>query len=136
MPQFELDHGDRNGAQWFKSLDSFAQGYVEAMFFTIDEELRGKTVAHLAHETCEAIASECADFQKANETLLDAAYATDEYEPEQAGRDFWFTRNRHGVGYWDRRPLDGELGSKLTEAAHKWPECDLYEGDDGALYLG
>lgn len=141
MPQFELDHG----AQWFKSLDSFTQGYVEAAFFTIDDGLADKTVADLAMETREAITSECADFQKANEAPLAEAYATDEYEPEQAGRDFWFTRNHHGVGYWDRSaiahiritPVEPDaVGVALTKAAHKWPERDLYEGDNGQLYLG
>ncbi len=56
-----------------------------------------------------------------------------EVEPEQAGRDFWLTRNGHGAGFWDRGL--GELGDRLTRAAHAFPEVNLYVGDDGKLYL-
>lgn len=51
---------------------------------------------------------------------------------EQIGHDFWLTRNRHGAGFWDRGL--GELGSKLTDAAHTFGSCDLYIGDDGLVY--
>lgn len=144
MPQFKLDHGDRDGAAWFKSLDSFTQGYVEAMFFTADDDLKDKTVADLSAEARQEIRAQCDDFQKANEAMLSAAYATDEYDAGQAGRDFWFTRNRHGVGYWGRSKIahlkltpeaPDDIGAALTDAAHGCGETDLYEGDDGTLYL-
>jgi hypothetical protein len=51
----------------------------------------------------------------------------------QMGRDFWLTRNRHGAGFWDRGI--GELGERLTEAAHTFGSSDLYVGDDGLLYV-
>lgn len=50
-----------------------------------------------------------------------------------AGHDFWLTRNRHGAGFWDRGL--GELGERLTKAAHAVGGCDLYVGDDGKLHL-
>lgn len=34
MPEFILDHGDAETAKVFRGLDSFTQGYIEAMFFT------------------------------------------------------------------------------------------------------
>lgn len=34
---------------------------------------------------------------------------------EQAGHDFWLTRNGHGAGFWDRGK--GALGDKLSEMA-------------------
>ncbi len=52
---------------------------------------------------------------------------------EHMGHDFWLTRNRHGVGFWDRGL--GDLGERLTELAHSFGETDLYLGDDGKLYL-
>ncbi len=52
---------------------------------------------------------------------------------EQFGHDFWLTRNRHGVGFWDRGL--GELGKKLTEWAHSYGSSDVYEGENGELYL-
>ena len=39
---------------------------------------------------------------------------------EQAGYDFWFTRNGHGVGFWDRPELYGSsISEDMTERA-KW----------------
>ena len=52
---------------------------------------------------------ECGDFYTAN--TQDLA----EIGPEQAGHDFWLTRNGHGAGFWDRGL--GELGDRLSEAA-------------------
>lgn len=51
---------------------------------------------------------------------------------EQAGHDFWLTRNGHGSGFWDRDI--GAAGEQLTQAAHKCGECNLYRGDDGRIY--
>lgn len=49
-----------------------------------------------------------------------------------AGHDFWLTRNGHGAGFWDRDL--GELGDRLTSAANKFGEANLYIGDDGKVY--
>jgi hypothetical protein len=54
-------------------------------------------------------------------------------DDEQAGHDFWLTRNGHGAGFWDRGL--GALGDRLTDAAHAFGECDLYVGDDGRLHV-
>lgn len=51
---------------------------------------------------------------------------------EQAGHDFWLTRNHHGAGFWDRGL--GELGERLTQAAHACAESYLSVGDDGLVY--
>lgn len=52
---------------------------------------------------------------------------------EQAGHDFWLTRNGHGAGFWDRGL--GDVGRRLTDAAKVYGSSDLYEGADGFLYL-
>ena len=39
----------------------------------------------------------------------------------QAGHDFWFTRNGHGVGFWDRPEKYGEAYTKmLTKIAESF----------------
>lgn len=48
------------------------------------------------------------------------------------GHDFWFTRNRMGVGFWSRDA--GGVGDYLTERAHGYGEVWLCVGEDG-LYL-
>lgn len=55
-------------------------------------------------------------------------------EIEEAGHDFWLTRNRHGAGFWDGDWPD-PLGDTLTEAAHSFGEQELYLGDDGLVYV-
>ena len=54
-------------------------------------------------------------------------------DPGQAGHDFWLTRNHHGAGFWDRGL--GEVGERLTDAAHAYGSSDLYVGDDGKVYV-
>lgn len=66
--------------------------------------------------------SDCASFRDCNDTDLS------EMDPEQAGHDLWLTRNRHGVGFWDRGL--GEAGDRLTRAAHVYGSVDLFP--DGA----
>ncbi len=57
------------------------------------------------------------------------------YDDEQAGHDFWLTRNRHGTGFWDRPALHRAAGRRLTDAAHRHGEQDLYRGDDGQWHV-
>lgn len=143
MPEFILDHGTPEAARAFAQLDAFTQGYIEAMFFTDasdpdDGDLQDATTAELAPDTLAQIVAECSDFQTRHAALLAQAYACADYGPEQAGRDFWFTRNGHGAGFWDRDQLD-ELGDALSELcgwrAPAFHEINLYRGDDGKVYL-
>jgi hypothetical protein len=39
MPEFILDTGDSDATARFNALDSFTQGYIEALFFTDEEQL-------------------------------------------------------------------------------------------------
>lgn len=140
----------------WRDLDYFTQGYIEAVFFTECEpgtdasshdpetqsSLHGDCgFADLAPEALERIVAQCAAFQAENAADLDQAYSETDYDSEQAGRDFWFTRNGHGVGFWDRDALDWysadqvtKLGDKLSEAAHAAGEVYVYLGDDGRVY--
>ena len=47
------------------------------------------------------------------------------------GVNFHLTRNRHGAGFWDGDW--GELGDRLTEAAHAYGSCEVFQSDDGSL---
>ena len=144
MSEFQLDLG--TGRDWYQGLDGFTQGYVEAMFFTDtgyaeNEELENVHVGLLSQEARTMICDDCRAFQESNAPLLEQAYERD-YEPEQAGRDFWYTRDGHGFGFWDRDELrcnpdtllDDGLGEKLSNAA-EYRARSLYMGDDGLIYL-
>jgi len=134
MPEFILEIGSVEHQRSFNALDDFTRGYIEALFFTDEEQLCDDSdgerempsvafdmatmesrfvggnsfgFADLASDALESIVRDCEAFQRVNAALLESAYARD-YDAEQAGRDFWFTRNGHGVGYWDRKPLEAD----------------------------
>lgn len=48
------------------------------------------------------------------------------WAPDQAGHDYWLTRNGHGAGFWDR---GCQAGDQLTKIAHGFGAIDLYQGD-------
>lgn len=46
---------------------------------------------------------------------------------EQAGHDFWFTRQGHGVGFYDRPEVYGDmLANRFTEKAQAFGEVNAY----------
>ena len=139
MPQFVLNIGDDTGEAWLAAQDEFTRGYVEAMFFTSagpDDELDAAAVSDMAPETLAAIMLDCATFQAQNADDITEACDNGRingYDMAAAGRDYWYSRNGHGVGYFDREL--GAVGDKLDMAAHDACESCLYRGDDGLLYL-
>jgi hypothetical protein len=141
MPQFNLDVGNSTS---FGKLDAFTQGYIEAMFFTntgdgddAENGLDQASVDELSREAFADIVADCKKFKAEASVLLKRAYRRD-YTAEQAGRDFWFTRNGHGVGFWDRDALErGELGKLLSNLCGwrtAFGEKYIYRGDDGQIH--
>lgn len=83
----------------------------------------------LATDTRAQMEKDCLNFIWYNRHALRAAEkAREGYGAEQAGHDYWLTRNGHGAGFWDRGL--GTLGDELTDAAHANGEFNLYVGDD------
>ncbi len=127
-------------------LDEFTRAYIEcALWSSTDNsnEQGGEPLDanygldDIAPETLAQIVEDCASFQAHQHMLLSAAYERYSHSPEwshaeQAGHDFWLTRNHHGAGFWDRGL--GDVGRKLTDAAHVYGSFDLYVGDDGKVY--
>ena len=130
MPEFILDHGTPEAAREFNKMDSFTQGYVQALFFTDEERLceesegdhempavafnmatmesrfvGGDSVsfADLAPETLSRIIADCAAFQTANAALLDAAK---ELVPGESGLRYGrveLNDERLGMLFWYAR---------------------------------
>ena len=127
MPDFTLNSDAR-----FEALPEFAQGYVEALFFTNgdtgdaddEDKLNRLGTARLTAKALHSIRATCAAFERTHADLLTAAYEHPGYGPRDAGCDLWFTRQGHGAGYWDRgfpRPLS----DALTEAAKTLGGCEM-----------
>lgn len=123
-------------------LDTFTRAYIEcALWSSSDDDDtpldESYDIDDLAPATLADIAEDCRQFQADNAELLAQAYDLYSHNPEwlhdeQAGHDFWLTRNGHGAGFWDRGL--GDVGTRLTDAAHAWGSSDLYVGDDGLIY--
>ena len=119
-----------------EGVDEFTHGYLEAVAFT-DMQDTGDDAhgCEFAPEAVTAAAADCARFQSENAAPLALAYGGDDYDAYQAGRDFWFARNGHGVGFTDRDALPDALAEALQGNARGYPERNVYAGDDGLAYI-
>ena len=119
--------------------DAFTRAYITcAVWSSTDEsdEQGGEPLdknydaSDLAPETLAKMIADCAAFQETNRKDLLP------WSDEQAGHDFWLTRNRHGAGFWDRGKQYDANGNaeRLTNASHVFGEVYLYVGDDGRIY--
>src|SRR6478672_11473225 len=144
MPEFILNRPTRETA--FDKLDTFARGYVEAMFFTNcdcgsdDEHKANKLgVARLTRDSVGNIARDCKRFWQANEQALTATmelepgsasfrYAKESLDETRLGQLFWYARQGHGVGFDDNG--DSHWLKRLQESALQFGEsyCDIYRG--------
>jgi hypothetical protein len=121
-------------------FQTFVRAYVEcALWASTDEDgspldyrFDVDDVANLTD-----VKRECASFVRSNLDTL--ATFCEAFDAEYAGHDFFLTRNRHGVGYWDRTFAPGALRDAclaLTDDAHAHGEDTPYVGDDGRVYFG
>lgn len=115
--------------------DPFLRGYLEAALFTTDPHppsgcdyaecgRASELVEKLSPEFIDQARTDCAQFEADNADLLEQAG-----DFEQNGRDFWYTRNGHGVGFWDRG-YDANIGAALSAAARKFGEVYDLDASD------
>lgn len=136
IPGFTLSTG--NGARCSylsrkgRQMDTFTQAYITAALWSSSDagEPLDKTysIEDIAPETLTRMQEDCDKFRDDAKIMVIIAG-----NDEQAGHDFWLTRNHHGAGFWDGDWE--EHGDTLTAHAQNFRECDLYVGDDGKLYL-
>lgn len=120
-----------------KEFETFVTAYRQAMEFANDEIFDEATESP---ELSEKILDDCKKFldkagrviQRCEELgLFDDAF-------NQAGYDFYFTRNHDGVGFWESEWYlsNGStiFSDFLTKSAQKFSEIYIYVGDDGLIY--
>jgi hypothetical protein len=111
-------------------LDQFTRSYMEtALWAETDDTGRPLddqfSIDDFSDMTVARMVADCRSFQKSNFKLISR-------DLSRAGHDFWLTRNGHGAGFWDGDW--GKVGDKLTKAAKKFGEFNLYVGDDGQIH--
>lgn len=126
------------GEQEARYLQSVADAYIECALFTADEEIvtphsgAFDSSPYLGRVTkamrAEALAV-CTVFYYANRADLSM------YDADDLGHDLWYTRNEHGVGFWDGDHCTKGVGERLTQAAHKLGQRSVYSGRGGWLYF-
>lgn len=131
MPEFILDTGNTESHLAFDRLPDLCRGYLEAALFcgvTFDAdgesvEIDGLGLGNLDPGALDSMVADCVRFQLANAETLARVCDGGVYDLEAAGCDYWFTRNGHAVGFWDRGL--GDDGDTLTTAC-QYDESGLW----------
>jgi hypothetical protein len=110
-------------------IEEFLEDYLTAALWATtgdDGEPLDDThsIADVAPETKDRARADCEAFlQQASSLPLN----------EDAGHDFFLTRNGHGAGFWDG-DYEKEIGNQLTQIAKGFGSIDFYVGDDNKIY--
>ena len=96
----------------------FFHAYIEAIYFTDTGDTdQPDTDCKLDEEFLRESLIDCLAFLNAN-----ICYLSDN-QLEQAGHDFWFTRNGHGTGFWDRNDCYKDyLAKRFTDWSKRFGE--------------
>jgi hypothetical protein len=118
-------------------MNNILLAYVESALWSStddDDDPMGVacTFQDIAPNTLAAMQEDLDSFLSANSDDVSLFVEATGLSWEYVAHDFWLTRNRHGAGFWSRGA--GDVGRRLTDAAHKYGESFLYAGDDGLLY--
>lgn len=129
-------------------LECFTHAYITCALWSSTDDLGepmddGRDADDLAPETLAKMQADCAAFYAANEAHIqcdgapmsrdDLTASESERKAAMAGHDFWLNRNGHGAGFWDG-DWPEPAATVLDEASKAAGSCDLYVGDDGAIY--
>jgi len=115
----------------------FFNAYIEcALWSSIDEKTgepmdKNYSINDFDRDDLKYLHDEAIQFFNENIDLINEA--PENYNYENAGHDYWLTKNGHGAGFWDG-DLTKVLGDKLTEKAENTAAIDLYIGDDNKVY--
>lgn len=130
---------------YFENVVAMTKGYLDAIEFTDfgDEDQPPKGCKFSPMANYEALAA-CSEFLMQFSHLVEQAISAHDYSYEQAGHDFWLTRNGHGAGFWDRG-LDSQiedeqgdmwnLGDALTSASKMFGEIHVFQHTDELVYF-
>ena len=108
----ELNEFIRTHAMLTAAQETFFRAYIEAVYFTdTGGSEQPPHYAELSVHFLREAAQDCRKFYNVYSQVFGR------HNIEQAGRDFWLTRNGHGTGFWDHPDIYGESAAQeLTRA--------------------
>lgn len=117
--------------------DRFFDAYLEAAVWSSTDddgnEMDGLGL-DVSEETLAEMRVDCDQFYDDNEHLITDENCLTRYNcDEQAGHDFWLTRNGHGAGFWETFNWDNEAGKTLTNSSHEFGDYYLFVQDGEIL---
>lgn len=121
MPEFVAEHiptFKREPMLASEGFEDFLRGYFAAAEWLLPEEIDRTRIHGWSRDTRIVMIADCRMFWRYNATDLREYIA--QRSAENAGSDFFLTRERHGAGFWDRGL--GDVGKRLTKAAHSYGE--------------
>lgn len=120
--------------------------YLETVLFTSTDESddRGGApmdqnygVSDFSEEARQRATRDLEAFRFEMDRVLEAlGERADEVDLSRWPRDFWFTRNEHGTGFWDHEELYGPATEALDVLSKRAGEVYAYIGDDGQVHFG
>lgn len=119
-----------------EKISAMAKGYTQAMRVTEEDEVCDNP---LSSQSAKKIIEDCQKFYDSmaiqNVDLRVCTNKSETVDFEQIGRDFWYTRNGHGVGFWDRPHVYIEdSANQLCDIVEMFGETWFYTGNDGFVY--
>jgi hypothetical protein len=126
---------------WHVSLSGFKEfleSYVDCALWLLTDDngepVKGQSEQDLSPELKDQILADCWGFWTENCHMIGFPHCKSAQTPaQQAGHDFWLTRNGHGAGFWDGGWTE-EIGDTLTTRAKVYGASEWYFGDDGRIY--
>lgn len=122
-------------------INEIINGYKEAFIFAEsarDHEgnfIDDMTDYDFSDQAHQRIAQDVTAFINANLAAISEAMS-DGATANQIGNDLHFTRNGHGVGFWDRPEIyTTNTANRLTNAAKFMPSVSAYIGEDNLIYI-
>jgi hypothetical protein len=122
---------DTDDVEFDRNMNEMLDAYIDAALVLSSDD-GGEPLelnydrSNIDRETLSEMMRDVSSFLVDHATQIGTKY-------REAGRDFWFTRNRHGAGFLDSGwPKTDEKA--LTDSARAYGETSLYVGDDGKIH--
>lgn len=115
-------------------LDTMADHYIIAALWSSTMDNGDPFDDHFSlhqidPESLERVKNDCRNF------INDTFELLENWNPEQAGHDFWLSRNGHGAGFFDRTTIADQLTcDALQDACRKYGELYCFTNDDDGSF--